>query len=261
MMHEDSHPSRQELLLAADGELSGRRATQIAEHLKACWECRARQHELEAAISDFVQAGDDQFDSLPPPEGPRALLKARLAELKAARSQRSHSRSVALAAAASAAVLVLGFVFAVRLTIKNFRPLDAPRLSLTPGVARTVTWNEVCSDHPGDGVRTVPAALRDQVFEEYGMRNAEPRAFEVDYLITPELGGAQDIRNLWPQPYAATIWNARVKDALEERLHALVCSGQLDLGTAQHDIAADWIAAYKKYFHTDRPPERLSYDQ
>jgi hypothetical protein len=33
----------------------------------------------------------------------------------------------------------------------------------------------------------------------------------------------------------------------------MVCGGQLDLSTAQRDISTDWIAAYKKYFHTDRP--------
>jgi len=33
----------------------------------------------------------------------------------------------------------------------------------------------------------------------------------------------------------------------------MVCSGKLDLSTAQRDIATDWIAACKKYFHTDRP--------
>jgi hypothetical protein len=32
-----------------------------------------------------------------------------------------------------------------------------------------------------------------------------------------------------------------------------VCHGNLDLATAQHDIATDWISAYKKYFDTDRP--------
>jgi hypothetical protein len=33
----------------------------------------------------------------------------------------------------------------------------------------------------------------------------------------------------------------------------MVCTGKLDLSTAQRDIATDWIAAYKKYFHTDKP--------
>jgi len=34
---------------------------------------------------------------------------------------------------------------------------------------------------------------------------------------------------------------------LEDRLHALVVSGKLDLETGQREIATDWIAAYQKY--------------
>ncbi len=49
-----------------------------------------------------------------------------------------------------------------------------------------------------------------------------------------------------PESYR-TVWNAHVKDRLEDRLHALVVSGKLDLQTAQREIATDWIAAYKKY--------------
>ena len=98
----------------------------------------------------------------------------------------------------------------------------------------------------------VPASLQQQVFELYGITNPRPDAYEIDYLITPDLGGAANLRNLWPQPYD-TAWNARVKDQLEERLHLMVCKGEIDLATAQHDLAADWIAAYEKYFHTNRP--------
>ncbi|HTT63562.1 MAG TPA: hypothetical protein VMG35_17020, partial [Bryobacteraceae bacterium] len=76
--------------------------------------------------------------------------------------------------------------------------------------------------------------------------------YEVDYLVTPALGGADDIHNLWPESYSAE-WNAQVKDALEDRLRDLVCDGSLDLGKAQREIATDWIATYKKYFQTDKP--------
>jgi hypothetical protein len=38
-----------------------------------------------------------------------------------------------------------------------------------------------------------------------------------------------------------------VKDALERKLHGLVCAGELDLKTAQQVIASNWIEAYKKY--------------
>ena len=75
----------------------------------------------------------------------------------------------------------------------------------------------------------------------------------MDHLISLELGGSNSIKNLWPQSYETQPWNAHVKDALENELHDEVCSGRLDLATAQHDIATDWIAAYKKYFHTNAP--------
>ena len=71
--------------------------------------------------------------------------------------------------------------------------------------------------------------------------------FEEDHLISLELGGSpSDPRNLWPEPYAGSA-GARVKDKVENKLHALVCSGQVPLTVAQHAIASNWYAAYKKY--------------
>ena len=47
-------------------------------------------------------------------------------------------------------------------------------------------------------------------------------------------------------------WQVRLKQAIAE---AQSGDGQLDLATAQHDIATDWIAAYKKYFNSSRPQQ------
>jgi hypothetical protein len=127
-----------------------------------------------------------------------------------------------------------------------------PNSKLTPGAAVLAGRQAVCAQ-PNTKNRVVPAALQRQVFQEYGIAGAEPRAYEVDYLITPALGGADDIHNLWPHSYTATAWNAQVKDALEDHLRQMVCDGSLDLGTAQRDIAGNWVAAYKHYFHTDEP--------
>jgi hypothetical protein len=38
-----------------------------------------------------------------------------------------------------------------------------------------------------------------------------------------------------------------MKDQLENRLHKMVCAGQLPLDQAQRDISTDWRAAYNKY--------------
>jgi len=62
-----------------------------------------------------------------------------------------------------------------------------------------------------------------------------------------------DLQNLWPEPSTSRTWNAHVKDARKEQLHEMVCIGKLDLPTAQREIATDWIAAYRKYFHTNAP--------
>jgi hypothetical protein len=62
---------------------------------------------------------------------------------------------------------------------------------------------------------------------------------EYDHLVSLELGGANATSNLWPEP--GTIPND--KDAVENRLHREVCSGQITLAAAQEAIAADWTTA------------------
>ena len=49
-----------------------------------------------------------------------------------------------------------------------------------------------------------------------------------------------------------------LRDVLESRLHELVCQGKMPLATAENGIATDWIGAYKKHFHTDRPQQSPS---
>lgn len=254
-MREDPHPSQQEWLLAAGGELAPRHSARVYAHLGACPECRASLEAMETAIEEFTRAYRSAGPAPPPIEGPRALLKARLAESAAPPRGWSWPGIPAAVAVLAMLAIVSGAIFRMefRAGRSYYETQAIPRFSLTPGAVRLVSREEVCSAGAEENVRVVPASLRRRVFEEYGMPQGRPEAFEVDYLVTPELGGADDIRNLWPQPYEATVWNAHVKDALEGRLHQMVCSGQLDLATAQRDLAKDWISAYKKYFHTDKP--------
>jgi hypothetical protein len=243
-------------MLAADGELTPSRAARVDAHLAACWTCRARKLELENTVADFVRARQAGLDPLlPSAAGPRALLGAHLAELAAAqhRPWPKWTHLAAACALAALAVIVIG-----RVTTARSHPavVSVPNANLTPGATVLVNTTQVCAAaNPKN--RTVPASLQRQVFEEYGLSGAESKSYEVDYLITPALGGADDIHNLWPQSYSSTVWNASVKDSLEDRLRELVCEGRVDLATAQHDLSADWIAAYKKYFHTDRPIQAM----
>jgi Putative zinc-finger len=270
MLRNDFHPSDQDLLLTADGELSARRAAQVRAHLVSCWDCRARMAELEKTIVDFARAHRQALDPhLPPIAGPRSLLRAQLIELADQTSPGSWRRLIGFNwGTQTAAYICVAFFLAALIGTFLFQYSTSreaestvvpvarglvPDRSLTPGATRPVAIGEVCSMAHEDVIRDVPTSLRRKVFEEYGIVNARTDDYEIDYLIAPGLGGSEDIRNLWPQPYTSPIWNAHVKDVLEERLHQLVCSGRLDLATAQRDIATDWIAAYKKYFHTNRP--------
>lgn len=119
--------------------------------------------------------------------------------------------------------------------------------SLTPGaVDPNATLEKVCTVGYTRTVRNVPESLKTRVFLNY-KTNKYAQKYEIDHLISLEIGGSNDIKNLWPQPYTTTPWNAYKKDALENRLHKLVCEKKITLQEAQDAIRTDWVAAYKKY--------------
>lgn len=211
------HLSDPELLLAAEGELAEGWA-----HLRSCFECRARLAAMERAMGGF--AAEQRREAFTP-----------------ARDGKTWWR---WAAAAAALIAVAGLPW--------MQPrVPGPNARLTPGSTVAVSLDQVC--RADDEPRIVPASLAQQVFREYGIRDPKPGAYEVDYLITPALGGADDLANLWPQPYSETAWNAHIKDALEDYLRDQVCAGRMDLAAAQRELSTDWIAAYKRHFRTERP--------
>lgn len=274
MLHHGLHVSDQDLLQMLDGELPRRRSAAVQAHCENCWSCRARMTAIESTITDFTMAHRQSLDpQLPPVAGPRALLKARLAEqahkTNAFARWRIPGRALLATVAAICCLLFAGAVIegtalwrarteATRSGAISLEAGTVPDRNLTPGAFRPVSVSEVCSMPHEEVVRRVPDSLRDQVLAEYGIKKSDAHEYEIDYLITPGLGGTDDIHNLWPEPLQGHEWNALVKDALEERLHDLVCTHQIGLETAQRDIATDWIAAYMQYFHSDKPRFHLS---
>jgi len=130
---------------------------------------------------------------------------------------------------------------------------DIPDPKLTPGVTDPkLTAQVLCA--PGfstSTIRNVTEATKKQVYARYNVQNhagycSGPQGCEIDHLISLEIGGKNDIQNLWPQPYDGT-WSAHMKDTLENKLHKMVCAGQLPLAQAQKEIATDWRVAYQKY--------------
>ncbi len=243
MRSKEAHLSQRDLVLFADGELADRARRQAGAHLDACWSCRERLSALQGAILSFVRERDARLNAELPASAPVALFRARLAEAAAA-SEPSRWKQFAMAGLAFAGI-VAGILIISVSTVNAEGP--KPRLGLTPGETRPITLAQVCADARAEVVTSgIPEETQRRVFAAYGVAVSQRDQFEVDYLITPDLGGTESVRNLWPQPYSVR-WNARVKDRLEQRLHELVCSGEMDLATAQRAIAVDWIGAYKKY--------------
>ncbi len=135
-------------------------------------------------------------------------------------------------------------------------PVDLPRPGLTPGDVLSYRAATVCRSGYASSVRNVPSSEKETVYVRYHDRHV-PYAYEVDHLVSLELGGSNAITNLWPEPYTGR-WNARAKDALENRLHRLVCAGSMTLRYAQFLEIRNWVGAYRTYIGGMPSPGRIT---
>jgi hypothetical protein len=250
------HLTDREILMGLDGELSESRQALVARHLAECDACSAKRTAIAAAAS-AMSIDYRSSNTAPLVDLSKARLEVALAR---AAQEPTRPRFVFASAIAVAAVAVLAVgattFFNGAIAAGSLLPghkLALPVASITPGATWDVDVEELCSG--AARMRPITAAMRAEVLNAYGVQDLPSDQYELDYLITPELGGATDARNLWPQRYGSPVWNARVKDELERLLPRLVCGRKLDLATAQREMASNWIAAYKKYFNTDVPLE------
>lgn len=120
-----------------------------------------------------------------------------------------------------------------------------PDPACTPGaVFAGVTAAQICTSGYAQNVRAVTAKTKKQVYAEYGFAYPQAAgAFEADHQIPLELGGSNDIANLWPEA-AEPVPGFREKDLVENYLHDEVCAGNINLQAAQELIADNWLAVY-----------------
>jgi hypothetical protein len=126
----------------------------------------------------------------------------------------------------------------------------SPDRACSPGAYYSkLTRGVICSAafHTGD-IRNVPQSEKYEVEREYGLQPARyGRTLEIDHIVPLEIGGSNDIANLYPEQADARP-GYHVKDRLENRLHALVCAGQIGLRSAQERIADNWQLLYRQVF-------------
>lgn len=269
MSDQQPHVTDADILQRLDGELPARRLGWVDAHLAGCGACRTRLARVEAVSLDIARIA-------PATTGTGHDARVRLARAMQHDAEPWQARSragrvlsgVALKrrwpiGAAAALVCAAWLGFSGMQTGRDAAPTPGthvrPIASVTPGATWEVTRTQVCGTG-APSVTLISEHVRQAVVTAYGMADVPPDEYELDYLITPELGGAPDARNLWPQRYDVPEWNARVKDQLERLLPTLVCEGRVDLTTAQQEIATDWIAAYRKYFRSELPLPPASVD-
>ena len=134
-------------------------------------------------------------------------------------------------------------------TFRYFRGEPLNNFRATPGAVFDVGLHTICQIGYSARVRNVSYPEKLAIYDEYGVYHHSYDQYEIDHLIPLELGGSNSPRNLWPELNdhpSPGYFNS--KDILENRLHDLVCSGQLGLRYAQHSIASNWVALYHTVF-------------
>jgi hypothetical protein len=116
----------------------------------------------------------------------------------------------------------------------------------TPGdIIPNATKSQICTPGYSSSVRDVPQSEKNQVYAAYGITSHASGEYEVDHLVSLELGGSNDISNLWPEA-ASPKPGFHEKDKVENYLHDQVCSGAMSLADAQRIIATDWLSVYNQ---------------
>jgi hypothetical protein len=110
----------------------------------------------------------------------------------------------------------------------------------------------------------VTAEVRRAVFERYGIPKSAWKLYTIDHLISVETGGSSELTNLWPQLLRCRYDHkldagSIAKDALENRLGALVRAEQITIADAARAQSDDWISAYKKFVAQELPQWRDQY--
>ncbi len=119
-----------------------------------------------------------------------------------------------------------------------------PDPACSPGaILPDATKEKICVPGYSGETRNVPETEKNQVYAEYGIATHKAGEYEVDHLISLELGGSNDIANLWPEP-ADPRPGFHEKDKVENYLHKQVCDGVMTLQEAQYKIANDWMSVY-----------------
>jgi len=158
-----------------------------------------------------------------------------------------HTIRFGAAAIMMMSVTLSSAAFATVGTFRHFHGEPLNDLRITPGLTFHAAVATICRSGYSTRVRDVPESEKRRVYAEYGITHHTTGQYEIDHLISLELGGSNAMGNLWPQLNDHPHGYLNSKDILENRLHALVCAGKVSLRRVQALIARNWVSTYHQF--------------
>lgn len=112
----------------------------------------------------------------------------------------------------------------------------------TPSDVQSLSKEDICQRQWRTDRRHVTDAMKRTVLERTGLHWVDRAHYEIDHIIPRELGGADTLANLQAQcciDKGRISGPAHQKDVIENRLHKLLCAGDVTLAEAQDAFRSD----------------------
>jgi len=147
---------------------------------------------------------------------------------------------------------VTGLPYPPHCVIENSNGHALPDVSCTPGavtsgVTQANMRSTICKTGWTATVRAPESEtgpVKKTAITTYGETALSSTAIELDHLVPLELGGSNDVSNLWPEPSDLPGQGFRnTKDNVENDMRKAVCAGKVSLNAAQTAISNNWGTA------------------
>jgi hypothetical protein len=214
------HPTDEQLLHFADGELAAPASEDIRGHLKACWQCRHELEEIEQTISECVRYRNVVLDTcLPSPPQPWFDIYPRLARIDELQTRQRWMARVLepLAAVWSRPrrwVPAIAMMVLIAVVVQQFR--QAPAVQAAELLRKAV----VAADSRPRAVRRIMIRTRTQHLTRIvgGSGTSVNKTSEADSLVGLE-SLFEAARYSWEDPLSAksfAAWREQLPDKRDE---------------------------------------------
>lgn len=116
-----------------------------------------------------------------------------------------------------------------------------PDYACTPGgVFADVLRGDLCKRGYASSVKAISAKTKDAVFSAYTIAEFDRKQYTLDRFAPINLGGTNDVQNIWPQPTK----DVSSKNKVESFLFEEMCSGRITVSESQELASTNWQKVY-----------------